>query len=143
MNGSLPVDDPDLNGQTVLAGTPSSPLYASGATTDDAKGIVAVVFLCTAGGAGWPDVIGLYNSQLGLIGSIDLGSIDQQEHSVVQRLSFIDGVLHVEWLTNNEACPIGAELSIPRSADFSINATGSFSVNDSVSGAPTIPCPGD
>jgi len=142
VDGSLPVDDPLMNGGTFLAPSTDAPLYASGTTADGATGIVAVVFDCSAGGVGWPNVIGIYDSSLNPIGAIDLSTIDQQEHSNVQDLSFKAGVLHVDWMTNDDTCHTGADVSIPRSADFSIAASGSFTMSNSTTGTSSQPCMG-
>ncbi|WP_346234197.1 hypothetical protein [Parafrigoribacterium mesophilum] len=143
VNGELQSADPLMNGYTWIQGLGQGqqPLYTTGTTSSHPSGLAAVVFGCiaTGGTVGWPNVIGLYNRSLDLIGAIDLGAIDQQEHSNVQTLAFTNGVLHVTWMTN-DSCHTGADETVPRSADFTINSNGQATISHSVTGTSDQPC---
>lgn len=141
VNGELPVADPDQNGETGLAGNPQGgqTFVATGVSPALPDGVVGVAFGCGAGGVGWPEVIGFYDQNLKLIGSQNLGDLDQQEHSDLSALTFSGGVFHATWTTNNY-CHTGADTSVPRSADFTVGADGTVQVSNSVTGASTQPC---
>jgi hypothetical protein len=141
VNGSLPVDDPTLHGSTTLAThSNGTVLFAAAQPPDDPASTVAVVFECNAGGVGWPNVIGLYDAKLHPLASIDLGDIDEQEHSNVTALAWRGGKLHVDWFTNDDGCHTGADDSVPRSADFTVAATGATTMSNSTTGESSEPC---
>jgi len=136
VDGKLPVADPDHNGGTEIIGYANGdPSYAVGANATMPGGVVAVVFTCSTGGVGWPNVIGLYGIEGGslkLVGSIDLAKIDDQEHSNVMTMEFTDVALHLVWRTNDPSvnCPV-SDTPVWRSGDFVLSGSGAVTLRNS------------
>jgi len=71
--------------------------------SDKLNGAIAVGFFCTPTGVGgtWPEVIGVYDNSLNLLGRIDTADLLENSmdttHSYVNKMQFEAGRLRVEW----------------------------------------------
>lgn len=142
VDGELPIADPNLNGYTTFArdeARDDQVIFAAGSTSTHPLGIVAVAFRCSAGGVGFPEVIGFYDSDLEFIGQVDLGDIDQQEHSNVLSLALSGDGYDISWVTNGEPCHYGADVSVPRSARITIENTVIMTTHE-MTGESDVPC---
>jgi len=63
-----------------------------------------VEYRCNAGGVGWPEVLVLIGAQGKLLGSLELATLSDAEHSTVTSLSVAGRVAHLTWDSYQGCC---------------------------------------
>ncbi|PRY38850.1 hypothetical protein CLV43_108250 [Umezawaea tangerina] len=100
VDGSLPgIPTHDGFVQLVAKGSPSevdNPIVVGDLTADGTPD-AAAVFMCSRGGVGWPHHVVLYGPGPEVLGSVDLGSVTDGEHSNVRNMSIEGGDVALEW----------------------------------------------
>ena len=63
-----------------------------------------VVFSCSAGGIGWPNVLAVYGPGTVLLGSVDLGDYVRVDHSTVESMRVSKSGIEVKWISYSGCC---------------------------------------
>lgn len=101
VNGALP-GIPESQGFVALRATldKAHPDISSGDLNGDGKPDAAATFDCSGGGVSWPESVVLYDDQLRIIGSVNLGQYSSAEHASVDTLTVKYQNLIMKWSTN-------------------------------------------
>ena len=108
VNGNLPGQSYTSGFVAIrLKGSEYSDVAIKPARTDltgDGGSDTAAVFVCSAGGVSWPNVIAIYGPGTVLLGSVDLGDYVHAEHSDVTSMAAVAKTIKVHWMSYEGCC---------------------------------------